>query len=65
VYPGKRYLYWALDDPAGRSVDDVRPIRDDVERRVRALLAELGVPRVTWLASKSSALTAGVSLNQH
>lgn len=44
VYPGKRYLDWALDDPAGQSVDDVRPIRDDVERRVRALLAELGVP---------------------
>ncbi|MGW5051462.1 arsenate reductase ArsC [Actinokineospora sp. NPDC004072] len=44
VYPGKRYLDWALDDPAGRSVDDVRPIRDDLERRVRALLDELGVP---------------------
>lgn len=41
VYPGKRYVDWELDDPAGRSVDEVRPIRDEIERRVRALLAEL------------------------
>ncbi|MBB5957649.1 protein-tyrosine-phosphatase [Saccharothrix tamanrassetensis] len=41
VFPGKRYLDWRLDDPAGRSVDAVRPIRDDIDRRVRALLAEL------------------------
>jgi arsenate reductase (thioredoxin) len=44
VYPGKRYLDWELDDPAGRPVEDVRPIRDEIERRVRALLAELNVP---------------------
>ena len=44
VYPGKRYLDWQLDDPAGRSVEAVRPIRDDIERRVRGLLEELGVP---------------------
>ena len=43
VYPGKRYLDWELEDPAGRSVDDVRPIRDDIEGRVRGLMAELGV----------------------
>ena len=43
VYPGKRYVDWALDDPAGKPVEDVRPIRDDIERRVRGLLAELGV----------------------
>jgi arsenate reductase (thioredoxin) len=43
VYPGKRYLDWELDDPAGRSVAEVRPIRDDLERRVRGLLDELGV----------------------
>ena len=42
VFPGKRYLDWALDDPAGRPVDAVRPIRDEIDRRVRALLAELG-----------------------
>lgn len=44
VCPGKRYLEWTLDDPAGQSVDDLRPIRDDIERRVRGLLDELGVP---------------------
>ncbi|MDT0319873.1 arsenate reductase ArsC [Streptomyces millisiae] len=43
VFPGKRYLDWALDDPAGRGVAAVRPIRDEIERRVRGLLAELGV----------------------
>lgn len=41
VFPGKRYLDWQLDDPAGRSPADVRPIRDDIDRRVRELLAEL------------------------
>ncbi len=41
VFPGKRYLDWALEDPAGRGVDAVRPIRDDIDGRVRALLAEL------------------------
>jgi protein-tyrosine-phosphatase len=44
VFPGKRYLDWELDDPAGKSVEDVRPVRDEIERRVRALLDELGVP---------------------
>jgi arsenate reductase len=43
VYPGKRYLDWELDDPAGKAVEEVRPIRDEIERRVRGLLAELGV----------------------
>ena len=43
VFPGKRYLDWELDDPAGQGVDAVRPIRDDIERRVRGLLAELQV----------------------
>ncbi len=40
-YPGKRYLDWALDDPAGKGIDAVRPIRDEIDRRVQALLAEL------------------------
>jgi len=44
VFPGKRYLDWELDDPAGKSVEDVRPVRDEIEHRVRALLDELGVP---------------------
>jgi arsenate reductase len=43
-YPGTRYVDWALDDPAGKDVDAVRPIRDEIERRVRELLDELGVP---------------------
>ena len=41
VFPGKRYLDWDLPDPAGKSVDEIRPIRDDIDRRIRALLAEL------------------------
>lgn len=41
VFPGKRYLDWQLDDPAGLPPEQVRPIRDDIDRRVRGLLAEL------------------------
>jgi protein-tyrosine-phosphatase len=41
VFPGKRYLDWALDDPAGQDADAVRRIRDEIDARVRALLAEL------------------------
>lgn len=40
-YPGKRYLDWELDDPAGGAIDDVRPIRDEIDRRVQLLIAEL------------------------
>jgi protein-tyrosine-phosphatase len=40
-YPGKRYLDWALDDPAGQGVDAVRPIRDEIDRRVQLLISEL------------------------
>lgn len=43
-YPGKRYEDWVLEDPAGQGVDAVRPIRDDIKRRVTELLASLGVP---------------------
>jgi arsenate reductase (thioredoxin) len=46
-YPGKRYLDWELDDPAGKTVDDVRPIRNEIERRVRHLLDELDIPAST------------------
>ncbi len=42
-YPGKRYEDWTLDDPAGQGIDAVRPIRDEIERRVANLLVELGV----------------------
>ena len=41
VYPGKRYLDWDLRDPAGQDVETVRAIRDEIDRRVQALLAEL------------------------
>jgi arsenate reductase len=41
VFPGVRYLDWPLDDPAGKDVEAVRPIRDEIERRVRALISEL------------------------
>ena len=41
VFPGKRYLDWPLDDPAGLPVDQVRPIRDEIDRRVRDLLDQL------------------------
>jgi arsenate reductase (thioredoxin) len=43
VLPGKRYLDWELADPAGRSIDGVRPIRDEIRRRVEGLMAELGI----------------------
>ncbi len=42
-FPGKRYEDWTLEDPAGKDVAAVRPVRDEIERRVKALLAELGV----------------------
>ncbi|MCO1656324.1 arsenate reductase ArsC [Pseudonocardia humida] len=41
VYPGKRYLDWELTDPAGRTPAEIRPIRDDIDARVRALIADL------------------------
>ena len=44
IFPGKRYEEWVLEDPAGQDVAAVRPIRDEIERRVRTLLDELSVP---------------------
>ena len=41
IFPGKRYEDWKLDDPAGLGVEAVRPIRDEIGRRVRSLVAEL------------------------
>ncbi|TAJ21620.1 MAG: arsenate reductase ArsC [Dehalococcoidia bacterium] len=51
-FPGKRYLDWPLDDPAGQPIEVVRRVRDEIERLVRALLEEIGVtvmdlPRVS------------------
>ncbi len=44
IFPGKRYEEWTLEDPAGQDLDQVGPIRDEIESRVRELLRELGVP---------------------
>ena len=41
VFPGKKYLDWALADPAGQGVEAVRPIRDEIETRIRALVDEI------------------------
>jgi arsenate reductase (thioredoxin) len=47
IYPGKRYLDWELEDPAGKPVAAVRRVRDDIERRVRALMGDLEVEPVS------------------
>jgi arsenate reductase (thioredoxin) len=44
IFPGKHYVDWELDDPHGKGVEAVRPIRDQIERRVRNLLDEIAVP---------------------
>jgi arsenate reductase len=41
IFPGKRYLDWDLEDPAGKGLEAVRPIRDEIESRIRGLLADL------------------------
>ena len=56
IYPGKRYLDWALPDPAGQGVDAVRPIRDEIKTRVQTLLAEL-----TGTDARAGAATATTS----
>ncbi|ROO87522.1 protein-tyrosine-phosphatase [Actinocorallia herbida] len=43
VFPGKRYLDWTLEDPAGQGVEAVRPIRDQIKTRIEGLIKELGV----------------------
>ena len=47
IFPGKRYEDWSLTDPAGLPLEEVRPIRDEIERRVLGLLGDLGVPART------------------
>lgn len=42
-FPGKQYLDWKLDDPAGQGLEAVRPIRDEIGQRIRGLLADLGI----------------------
>ena len=63
-FPGKRYLNWELDDPAGKDLAAVRPIRDEIERRVRVLIGELlsdagqaWAPGVEGLSAPSSGVT--------
>lgn len=43
-YPGKRYEDWVLDDPAGKPIEEVRPIRDEIQRRVGSLIESLHLP---------------------
>ncbi|WP_182876441.1 arsenate reductase ArsC [Microbispora sp. H10670] len=43
IFPGKKYLDWALDDPAGKGVEAVRPIRDEIRSRIESLIAEIDV----------------------
>ena len=47
IYPGKRYLDWTIDDPAGQPLETVRRIRDDIDTRVHALLADLTQPSLS------------------
>jgi arsenate reductase (thioredoxin) len=47
LYPGKRYVDWEIDDPAGKEVEEIRPIRDEIGRRVRTLMTELKVGPAT------------------
>lgn len=45
VFPGKKYLDWALEDPAGKGVESVRPIRDEIKARVENLISEIDTAR--------------------
>ncbi|MEO3755304.1 arsenate reductase ArsC [Streptomyces sp. B6B3] len=45
IFPGKTYLDWALDDPAGQGLEAVRPIRDEIRTRIEALIAEIDATR--------------------
>jgi arsenate reductase len=52
IFPGKRYLDWALADPAGQGIEAVRPIRDEIRMRVEGLLAELLPDQITAAAER-------------
>ncbi|MFM9607323.1 arsenate reductase ArsC [Streptomyces niveiscabiei] len=45
IFPGKKYLDWALEDPAGKGVDAIRPIRDEIKARIEALIADIDAKR--------------------
>ena len=68
IFPGKRYLDWALADPAGQGVEAVRPIRDEIKARVQALLAELlpnQSPCASDKPSTTTSSTKGLRRPQH
>lgn len=46
IYPGKRYIDWDVEDPSGRTLEEIRPIRDDLEQRIRSLLTDLNIKPV-------------------
>ena len=52
IFPGKRYEEWVLEDPEGKSAADIRPIRDEIERRVLTLLQEIEVPAQHQLTAR-------------
>jgi protein-tyrosine-phosphatase len=62
IYPDTRYLTWDIDDPAGRTPAQIRPIRDDLDARVRSLLCRLGAAERVGLLRRSArwATAAGV-----
>jgi arsenate reductase (thioredoxin) len=55
IFPGKRYLDWDVPDPAGKGVEDVRPIRDEIDRRVRDLVQQLVPESVQRVRERSAA----------
>ena len=57
-YPGKRYEDWKLDDPAGQGIEAIRPIRDEIHRRVEDLLGSLGIEPPSDAAPSPSSTTA-------
>jgi arsenate reductase (thioredoxin) len=59
VYPGKRYLDWELTDPAGKAPAEIRPIRDDIDARVRALITELLEPTADATATPAGTDSPG------
>ncbi len=56
IYPGKRYEDWALDDPAGLPPEQVRPVRDEIKRRVVELIRSLGVTPIETAESAEKSL---------
>jgi arsenate reductase (thioredoxin) len=64
IFPGRRYEEWVLEDPAGQSVEAIRPIRDEIERRVHQLLAELEVPATAPVAAITESCLASTQASR-